>query len=440
MTHPSTGIRGHDGSAHSSRTSRGLVAVLACATVGGLTFATAAPSATASPSTDGRAVTTTDFALQAAAYGTQSTDSDLQATSGRTALIALSCTRQAGIDRSRGAEASDLNGFGSAEGVHTRVWTTSAGGVVTSHASSRVDSLGIGNAEASFGLSQLLVTTRTWHDSQGFHRKHTFDVGGLTGEAGGTELPGLPAPDEIEPGQTFEIPGLVTLTFDIRTGAVTSSGASAMSTGLTMDFVDGSHSVASVAKSELGGHVAGGILGGKAESAYSGEGLLAARNVVKKSVPCVGTDGKWTNAAGGDIDQDGLQSGDATVGALGAQQGPDQAVSRTRAETDRVSLGGGQVVIRNIKSQANVERDGGTYLRTADGSSVGRLVVNGEPQAIPAPGEKLTIPGVATIIPQVVTKRAHSITVVGLRIRMLDGTEVTTVYDIAKSFAVIEPR
>jgi hypothetical protein len=47
----------------------------------------------------------------------------------------------------------------------------------------------------------------------------------------------------------------------------------------------------------------------------------------------------------------------------------------------------------------------------------------------------VTDPGVAVITPQVVTRGAHAITVVGLRIRMLPATGAPGVYDIARSNA-----
>ncbi len=238
----------------------------------------------------------------------------------------------------------------------------------------------------------------------------------------------------------MEVPGVVALTFDRRKGGTDGSGASATSTGLTLDIADGTRAVVGVASSSIGSGVAGGVLGGKAESAYSAGGLLTSRNVIKKSVPCRGTGGEWRNDSGGAVQQPGLSIGAATVGALGTQVARGQAVARTRAETERVSLSGGEVIVQAIKSQANVVRDGDTYARTAKGSSIGRLVIGGEQQPLPDPGESLRIPGIAVVTPQVVNRTAHSITVVGLRIAMLGGSDAGTVVDISKSAAQIKAR
>jgi hypothetical protein len=94
-------------------------------------------------------------------------------------------------------------------------------------------------------------------------------------------------------------------------------------------------------------------------------------------------------------------------------------------------------VVTNIKSQANTVRDGATYTRAAKGSDIGKLFVNGQQREMPDPGKSMRIPGVAVITPQVVTRSARSITVVGLQIRVLDGTPAGSEYGIAKSSAAI---
>ncbi len=421
-------------------TTRGVVAAIACTATAGVTLVAAGVAPAGAAGDPAAAPTTTKFALEALAFGSQVTQGDLQTSSGRSAVVSIGCTKQAGLSRARGVDTDELGEDGSVDGVTTRVWTTARDGVVTSNARSRVKALSVGNEAGSLSLTDLVVSTRTWHDSNGFHRRHTFDLLGLAAEVGGVPLPGLPGADQIEPGQAIEVPGVVTLTFDRRTGRIDGSSASATSTGLTLDVVEGARSTVGVAASAIGAGVAGGVLGGKAESAYSGDGVLTARNVIKKSVPCRGTGGEWSNDSGTSVHQPGLTIGQVTVGALGDQTGRNQAVSRTRAETERVSLGNGQVIVRVIRSQANVVRDGDTYTRSATGSSIGRLIVGGEQHALPDPGESLEIPGVAVITPEVVSRTANSITVVGLRIALLGGADAGTVVDIARSSAQVKAR
>lgn len=102
-----------------------------------------------------------------------------------------------------------------------------------------------------------------------------------------------------------------------------------------------------------------------------------------------------------------------------------------------MSIADGAVVLTAIQSQANVVRDGRSYQRTADGSSIGSLLIGGGEESLPDAGESLTVPGVARLTPQLVERDARSIAVVGLRIRLLEGAEVTEVLDVARSTAGI---
>ena len=272
----------------------------------------------------------------------------------------------AGIDRARGISSDDLQGNGQVDGVKTRVWTTESGGTVAGHARGRGRRSRTRQRRGSLALSDMVVGTHTWHDGDGFHRRHTFNLGGLVAEAGGVALPGLPAPDEIEPGQAGQRSPASPqfLTFDERFGRADRSGADARSTGLVIDVVDGSTFDVAQASARIDKDVAGGILGGRAQSAFSRYGLLQTSNPVKKSVPCTGTNGEWRSESGKATQQPGIETAEATVGALGDQLKPREAVSRTRAHTSRVSLGDGSIVVSNIRSQANVVRDGGAYTRT----------------------------------------------------------------------------
>ena len=243
-----------------SRLLAGSLAAVACAATVGTSLTATASTALAAPTAASRS---TDFGLQASAYGSQLRPGDLQTGSGRSGLVVVSCTTESGIDRARGVSTDDLQGNGQVDGVKTRVWTTeSGGGTVTSHARSRVTTLALDNESGSLALSDMVVGTHTWNDGDGFHRRHTFHLGGLVAEAGGAALPGLPAPDEIEPGQQVEVPGLATFTFDVRNGRTGGSGADATSTGLVIDLVEGSTFDIAQASARIDNDVAGGILGG----------------------------------------------------------------------------------------------------------------------------------------------------------------------------------
>lgn len=409
----------------------GCVAVLACAATAA---ATLPATAAAAPGPAAAGERPTGYGLGASAYGSRVTPGALQTGSARSALVVVGCTTDSGIDRAKGVQSDDLEGNGTASGIRTRVWTTERDGVVSSSARSRIDNVALGNEVGALRLTNLTVVTRAWHDRRGFHRENSFDLGGFEGVAGTAPLPVLPDPDDIQPGQQYDVPGLATLTFDVRTGRATRAGATTSSTGLLIEFVDGSDVYLAGASAKIDGAAGAGILRGTAQSAYSQGDLVEAQNVVKKSVPCNGTQGRWRTASGEATEQPGIRTSQATVGAFGEQSGT-RFVARTRAHTSRVALAGQAVVVTNIRSQANVVRDGRSYTRTPTGSDIGKLLVNGEPQAVPAPGRSTTVAGVAVITRQVVTRGAQSITVVGLRIRMLPATGAPGVYDIARSYA-----
>lgn len=424
----SMGLRGARGARFAA------VAALACAATVASGVPVAASAAAAGGTERERGLVATPYALQASAFGTQVRLDSLPVSSARTALVVLGCTRNAGIDHSRGVDADGLEGLGSVEAIATRVWTTSRNGVVSSHARSKVADLVIGGELTGLAAEALIVNTRTWHDSKGFHRAHGFRLSGLT-------LAGVPVPaGDIEPGETLELPGVLSATFDQRSGQVGPRGATAATTGLQVELLGGDTVTVARAEASINSGVPGGLLGGRAQS-LRGSGLVETRNIVKKSVPCRGTGGEWRNDAGAAVDlSPAVQIGAATVGALGDQLGRNEAVTRTRARVGRVSLGGGEVVVKAIRSQANVVRDGNRYTRTANGSSIGSITVGGEPRPVPNPGEALTIPGIAKLTAEVVERTARSITVVGLRIELLGGGNAGETLDVSKSFAQIKAR
>jgi len=228
--------------------------------------------------------------------------------------------------------------------------------------------------------------------------------------------------------------------FGSRSGSVSGHGATASTTGLVVDLLDGTRVNVAHAEAGIDSNTPGGLLSGRAQSAR-GTGLVETNNIVKKSVPCTGTGGEWRNAAAADTDLlPGVDVGAATVGALGDQLGQRHAVARTRAKVARLALFGDDLVVTAIRSQANVTRQGGDWIRTAQGTSLGEVTVDGVQQPLPAAGESLLIDGVARITPGVVHKSDHAITVVGLQVKLLGGSDAGEVLNISQSNARIAVR
>lgn len=438
MSHSSTRMPGPS-PRHGPRLVRGVIATLACVATTGVTLVAAGAPAGAATDPAG-APRPTGIGLQATAFGTEVLPGSLHTGSARTALLVLGCTTAAGVDRHKSVGTDDLTELGSASGVRTRVWTTeNAAGVVSTYSRSTIAKVRIADAGvASLKLDGVSVTARTWHDSSGFHRSNSFSLVGLSARVLGVPFD-LPAPGDIDPGQSIEIPGLLIMTFDKRTGSVGPQSAAATSTGVLLELADGTRASLARAESRMDADVKGGLLSGQAVAADSDDEVVALNRVVKRNIPCNGTDGRWLTSDGAATDLlPGLTVGAATVGALGDQISVRQAVAKTRARTARIELGGADgLVVTAIRTQASVVRDGDQYARSAAGSSIGSISIDGTEQELPDPGEVLVVPGVAEITTQVVTKTAQSITVVGLRIDLLDSTEVI---DIARSTAQIKAR
>jgi hypothetical protein len=78
-------------------------------------------------------------------------------------------------------------------------------------------------------------------------------------------------------------------------------------------------------------------------------------------------------------------------------------------------------VVNAIKGVAHVKRTSHGVTRNIRGSSIGSITVNGDPQTFP-PSDVIEVPGVATLERNVVHKTKIGISVVALRVTLLDGS------------------
>jgi hypothetical protein len=93
----------------------------------------------------------------------------------------------------------------------------------------------------------------------------------------------------------------------------------------------------------------------------------------------------------------------------------------SRAEVAQVTLGGGQVVIDGIVGKATVVRTGHDVVTSAKGTQLAGITVNGQEQTFPKTGV-LEIPGVVKLERAVVTRSHNGLSVIGLRVTLLDGS------------------
>lgn len=161
--------------------------------------------------------------------------------------------------------------------------------------------------------------------------------------------------------------------------------------------------------------------------AKAADGLLGIGRNPNRILPCVGTGGEWRSSsiAGIGDPANNISADVLDAEVLGNPRRNGSAVARARASVADVVLGGGALEIQGVVGQVNVvqNRRGKVIRRNINGTRVGAIIVDGEPHQVPAPGESLQIPGLASIRAGVRTNLGkRGIRVHALRVELLDGT------------------
>ncbi|WP_435747303.1 choice-of-anchor P family protein [Nocardioides sp. SYSU DS0663] len=381
--------------------------------------AAAGPTSTSTAATRAARVVKTPFALKAAGYGTRVEGGQVPVGSDTTAFQSISCTNKAPLARGNDVAAVDLPGLGTVEGVRTRnrTFTNRTKGkttVVSQHDVARVK-LG------PLVLRGVSSKARVWHDAEGFHREVRTNLLGL--EVAGQSVP-IPVDQQVIP-----IPGLATITLGHDSGKVGRNGASAFANGLKIvlepsgTVVRVAHSAAHIHKGLKVGHFRGRAFGTQvnalADNVRSGPQPLS-------YMPCQGTFGdvRTKTLAGVDL-ADQLVVSAARNDVMGKTVGKgkrERATGYLQSRIARVTLG--PLTINAIKGRVNVTRfRGGKLVRNTQGTTLGELVMDGEAQALPDPGQPIEIPGVGLVKIEfnVADRIKNGIQVTALRITLLDG-------------------
>ncbi|MGY2701383.1 choice-of-anchor P family protein [Nocardioides sp. HB32] len=397
-------------------------AVIAATTLltGGLTAASG--TATAQTAVE-RSSREAGFALKAAGYGTRASGGQVPAGSRDTAFMAIGCGTKVGMERENHEAQADLpGGAGTVSGVRTDLWTARKDGGVHSYARNRTANVVL--AQSGLGtlrISAITSLAHAWHDDKGFHAETKVNLGELqfvspTGDAQELELP--------TPGQPVEIPGLARITVGQSKKTVADSGATAESNALRVTFIPSATRLTV-------GHAAAQALDGIKHGTFHGYSSATRSKAADDSVtsgrtplslmPCQGTDGEVHTKAIADVDL-----GDQIIvqGLRSQQSGkqlPGKSVAMERGSVAGLDLGDGQLVVDAVVGQANVTRQNGKTTSNTDGTTLGTITANGEPQSFPD-SDVIEIPGVAKLERNIVQKSKFGISVVALRITLLDGT------------------
>jgi hypothetical protein len=364
----------------------------------------------------------TTFAFKSSGYGTKIAGGELPGGSSTTGFVPIGCTNLAGRSRTNDVGESTLPGLGKASDVKSHVWTTSSRGTVASHSTHKLSRLTlVHSALGSLTITGITSRAKAYHDASGFHATTTTQVGSLsfTPPIGPPQSFPLPTPD-----QPVTIPGLATIYAGQHTTNDSSTGATADAYALRVDVIPtGSTLRVAHSRAELDSGMTSGVFKGRSDatrvvSALAGNASGGPNPLT--TMPCQGTGGKLEkkSLASGDI-ADQLLFKNASSSERGSQ-GAHGAHGMSRAAVGRVNLGA-QVLVAGVIGKVSVSRHGGHVTKSIKGTKVGTVTVAGQPQTFPKTGV-LEIPGVMKLERAVVSRTHDGISVIGLRVTLLDGS------------------
>lgn len=364
----------------------------------------------------------TRFAYSASGFGTLVKGGQLPAGSSMTALRPLGCTNLAGLSKENHEVASPLAGLGSASVIATRVWTTKVGNVYSSYARNTIANVTLGDASlGTLAIKGVASQSRAFHNSTGFHATTATTVASISFAPAGMAAQAVPVPT---PGQSVDLPGLGTLYGGTSNKYVRTTGATAKANALKV-YLAATGTTVTIGHSEasIGGGITVGLLHGSsyATTAKALAGNLSSGQTPLTVMPCQGTNGVIRTKKLASVDL----GGQAVVGAVTSSEMGEQtagvAYGWEKATVAKVTLGGGQVVVTGIVGKANVTRSGSIVKSNVTGTTIDKVLVNGQEMSFPDSGI-LEIPGVARLQRLLVTKSKIGISVVALRVSLLDGT------------------
>jgi hypothetical protein len=386
-------------------------------------------------------VTATDFGLEAWGFASKVAGGDVPTGSDKTAYSVVACTNKAGVSSANTETDGDLGDGVAFHGAATRAWTSRSGDTVSTWSRHHINQVTVaGSPLGDLRLEDLVSRSHAWHDSSGFHGTSSSSLGAIVLEPAVGEPQTFPVPS---PGQSVTVPGVAEITLGVGDTNVTADGADTNVSALRVRTLF-SDSNARLAQTHAG------IEDGAKTALYRGtayatsltavDDLLTNGRTVSTSVPCVGTDGNWTDNHLSDTDLSGsmLASGLSSRQQSGLTAPGQRPEVTTASRAGLVDLGDG-LLVRAVKARAHVMKTATGYRRDIAGTSVGGITFNGEEQEFPEGENVMEIPGVAKIERAIVTRGPRSIEVTGLRVTLLDGTQAVGVLDLAFAKARLVP-
>lgn len=364
----------------------------------------------------------TSFAMAATGHGTSVRGGLVPASSGATAYSSIGCTTRAGLRKGNYVAAVKVPGLGNVKAVRTRLWTTKKGRVVSSYAAHSVAQIVIvDNPLGKVTLEGVRSLSRAYHDGTRFRTESETQVAKIVFRPaiGDPQVLAIPTP-----GQPIDVPGLARIAVGGSVSSRIPDGVRVVSSALDIKIfptdtrVRVAHTAARIQRGAPFGTFGGYSAGVRAQALANN--VRIGRTPVL-NMPCKGTDGVVAKRALLDLNL----GGQAVVQGLATEQMGRQnkrlATGYERASVAKIDLGGGQVVVNGIVGKARVTRKPGMLIRSSKGTIVGSIVANGETYAMPETGV-LEIPGLVKLEEGLVRNNKYGLSVIALRITLLDGT------------------
>ena len=364
----------------------------------------------------------TSFAFQSSGFGSRVNGGQVPVGSSTTAYQHIGCTNLAGRDKVNDVAAATVPGLGTVSGVQTRTWTTMKGGVAAAHSSHSIAELSLASSGVgSVTIDAIHSLSKAFHDGSGFHSTTSTTVGDIRFAPSSGPAQTFPAPT---PDKPITIPGLATITLGRSSTGHGPLGATASAEALVVDVVaTGTKVKVAHTHAAIGGGLTSGVFRGHANATR----VVKALTDVAHSGPqplvlmgCLGTRGHRVTKSIAGVDV----GGQLVVTGLSSSQRSSQdprGHGFEQASIARINLGKGQLIVRGIVGRATVAQTAHGLVRSAKGTRLGSITAGGQQMSFPPTGV-LEIPGVAKLERHVVSRSATGITVVALRITLLDGS------------------
>lgn len=376
--------------------------------------------------------TATHYSFHANGWGTRVRGGNLPVNSGDLGYQSTSCTRMSGKDLVNRTAGATLPGVGKIGATVTRTRTIKSGGRLEARSTHRVASITL--AQSTLGTLSIVgieSVARAYHDAHGFHAAGDTSIGKIELKTPlGTQTFPIPSPK-----RDLTIPGLATISLGKVTDSKSAHSAKSDVAGLQIKVIP-TNTTIDVARAKA--HIADGAPTGvftgfsdAIDASVLGGVVTVGRNPLIH-VPCSGSNGRLRGKSLAGLPLGSALQGLVSVSGLNSANKSDQDKTSmggfSRATVASVNLGGGQIVIKGLRAQANANwRKGHGFHVSKSGTTFASVQIAGQTVPISQLSDalnKVDIPGLAKIqTGYVVSKSKNSIEVVALRLTLLDATD-----------------